>query len=92
MPHYGCLTLLIKKCEPYYLESHSLWFPPSWNLPPTNTTLSLLMIYSIHTNAIDLVKLDLVHMYFPLFTHEGARSSYYYDPFSHQEEIGRAHV
>ena len=71
--------------KPFYLGSHSLGFPPSWNLPATITALSLLMIYSIHTSVVDLVKLDLVHMYLPLFTHEGARSSYYYDPFSHQE-------
>ena len=85
IPHYGYLSLLIKKCEPSYLGSHSLGFPPSWNLPPTITALSLLMSYSIHTSIVDFVKLDLVHMYFPLFIHEGARSSYYYDPFSHQE-------
>ena len=85
MPPYDCLALLIKKYEPYYLGSHSLGFPPPRNLPPTITALSPLMSYSIHTSVVDLVKFDLVHMYFPLFTHEGAISNYYYDPFSHHE-------
>ena len=85
LPHYGCLALLLKECEPSYLGSHSLGFPPSRNFPPSITALSPLMISTIHSSVVDLVKLDLVHMYFPLFTHEGARSSYYYDPFSHHE-------
>ena len=85
IPHYGYLSLLIKKCEPSYLGSHSLGFPPSWNLSPTITALSPLMISTIHSSYVDLVKLYLVHMYFPLFTNESARYNYYYDPFSHQE-------
>ena len=85
MPHYGFLALLINKCEPSYLGSHSLGFPPSWNLPPTITAMSPLMISTIHSSIVDLVKLDHVHVYFPLFTHDGASSSYYYDHFSHHE-------
>ena len=43
------------------------------------------MLSTSYPNAIDLVKIDLVHMKKSLFTHEGVKSSLYVDPLSHYE-------
>ena len=50
-------------------------------LLPIQTTLSSQAIHTLLGSAIDLVKLDLVLMHFPLFTLEGAKLSYSIDPF-----------
>ena len=85
MSCYGCLALLLYMCEPSYLGPHSLGFPPPRNIPPTISALSHKMMYTSYPNAIDLVKLDLVHMKKSLFTHEGVKFSYKNDPLSHHE-------
>ena len=85
MSCYGYLALLIYKWNPSQLGSHSLGFPPPRNLPPTLYARSPKMISTSYPNIVDLVKLDLVQMQMPLFTHEGVKSSSYDDPFSHYE-------
>ena len=85
IPHYGCLALLLNKWKPSPLGSHSLGFPPPRNIPPTISALSPKMISTSYPSAVDLVKLDLVHMKMSSFTHEGVKSSSYDDPFSHNE-------
>ena len=82
---YGCLALLLNMCDPSCLGPHSLGFPSPSNIPPTCTALSLWMIFSSHTYIVDLVKLDLVHLHWSLFTHESVKSSFYLDPFPHHE-------
>ena len=81
----GYLALLLNKWKPSHHGSHSLGFPPPRNLPPIHIALPLKVISTSYPSAIDLVKLDLVHMQKSLFTHEGVKSSSCDDPFSYYE-------
>ena len=51
------------------------------NLSPSQTVLSSQESHTLLCSAVDLVKLDLVLMHFPLFTLEGEKLSYSIDPF-----------
>ena len=84
MSCYGCLALLLYKWKPSHHGSRSLGSPRPRNIPPTIFLLSPKMILATsYPSAVDLVKLDLVHMKMSLFTHEGVKYSSYVDPFSH---------
>ena len=85
MSYYGYLSLLLNKWKTSHHGSHSLGFPPPSNLPPINVVLSLKVFSTSYPSAIDLVKLDLVHLQMTLFTHEGVKTSSNDDPLSYYE-------
>ena len=64
-----------------------LGFPPPNILFLIHTAMSSKVSHSSYGSVVDLVKPKLVFMYFPLFTLEGEKSSYYVYPFPYVRDF-----